>query len=390
MKKIFFLMAIAALLLSCSENSSLDPEQPSTPDPTPDYNTPTGHNTEPYVSETVELMGIIFRLAGASEYCECQVAIVAYSADYYFASMKDHRAVTLAKLYRNFGVAHDAVTGYANQLIFDDQGKIIFDPDYQEGSNTSFDRWSYAEKISMLTEVNSFYTESNFHAWFEYIRPERKAAIAAFKEKCNMDYAWLDSFYGKVENISSRIILSFMTGGHSHGISFVRKNGTYQLTPVFGAFIQTDAGITFRGDIGTLAHEFSHPYCNPLIDANWNAIQAKATEVYNKVSDLMTTGQAYGHPKIMMYETLVRACTIRYMMSHGYEHLEDHLISYHENLGFIMVKTIANALERYEQESDKYETLSDFMPEIIKAVNEFDPDKVETAEADTLPQEYVD
>jgi hypothetical protein len=390
MKKIFFLMAIAALLLSCSENSSLDPEQPSTPDPTPDYNTPTGHNTEPYVSETVELMGIIFRLAGASEYCECQVAIVAYSADYYFASMKDHRAVTLAKLYRNFGVAHDAVTGYANQLIFDDQGKIIFDPDYQEGSNTSFDRWSYAEKISMLTEVNSFYTESNFHAWFEYIRPEREAAIAAFKEKCNMDYAWLDSFYGKAENISSRIILSFMTGGHSHGISFVRKNGTYQLTPVFGAFIQTDAGITFRGDIGTLAHEFSHPYCNPLIDANWNAIQAKATEVYNKVSDLMTTGQAYGHPKIMMYETLVRACTIRYMMSHGYEHLEDHLISYHENLGFIMVKTIANALERYEQESDKYETLSDFMPEIIKAVNEFDPDKVETAEPGTLPQEYVD
>lgn len=380
MKKIFFLISIAALLLSCSENSTMDPEQPSTPDPTPDYNTPTGHNTEPYFSETVELMGLIFRLAGASEYCECQVPIVAYSADNYFASMKDHRAVTLAKQYRSTSFGYDAIAGYATQLIFDDQGKIIFDPDYKLWSNDSFERWSYVQKNNMLTEVNSFYTESNFHAWFEYIKPEREAAIAAFKEKCSMDYEWLDSFYGEVENISSRIILSFMVGLHNYGISFERQNGTFQLTPVFGSFRQTDAGITFGGDISLLAHEFSHPYCNPLIDANWNAIQAKATEVYNMVSDLMTTGgQAYGHPKTMMYETLVRACQTRYTMSHGYEHLEDYLISYHENRGFIMVRTLVDALKRYEQESDKYKTLSDFMPEIIKAINEFDPDKVATA-----------
>ena len=152
MKKIFFLMAIAALLLSCSENSTMDPEQPSTPDPTPDYNTPTGHNTEPYFSETVELMGLIFRLAGASEYCECQVPIVAYSADNYFASMKDHRAVTLAKQYRSTSFGYDAIAGYATQLIFDDQGKIIFDPDYKLWSNDSFERWSYVQKNNMLTE----------------------------------------------------------------------------------------------------------------------------------------------------------------------------------------------------------------------------------------------
>ena len=37
-----------------------------------------------------------------------------------------------------------------------------------------------------------------------------------------------------------------------------------------------------------------------------------------------------------------------------------------------MVRTIVDALEKYEQESDKYAILADFMPEIIKAINGFD------------------
>jgi hypothetical protein len=144
MKKIFSLIAIAALMLSCSENPTTDPDQPpiSDPDSAPGYNTAVGHNPEPYFSAMVELMGVIFRLAGASEYCECKVATVVAVTDNYFTSMRNHQAVTLAKQYRNTGVSYGAVTGYANQLIFDNQGKIIFDPDYKEGSNSSFDRWT--------------------------------------------------------------------------------------------------------------------------------------------------------------------------------------------------------------------------------------------------------
>ena len=339
----------------------------------PDYNTETGHNPEPYVSEMVELMGLIFRLAGAKEYSNCYVASVADSADDYFASMKSSTAVTLAKQYRTKGVSYDAVTGYANLLIFDDNGNIVFDPDYKEGSNTSFDRWTNTQKEDMLAAVNSLYKESKFHTWFESIKPEQEAAVAAFKKECNMDYAWLDSFYGKIDNISSRIILSFMAGGGNYGNSFTRKNGTFLLTPVFGSLSQTNGSITFKGSVELLAHEFSHPYCNPIINANWTDISAKAAEVYNKVSDLMKS-QAYNNSKTMMYETLVRSCAIRYMIDHGYNNSRNTLISNQENRGFLMVGTIVDTLDKYDhQESDKYATLSDFMPEIIKAINNFDP-----------------
>ena len=44
----------------------------------------------------MELICLVFRLAGAAEYNQCQVQAVSSSADQFFASMKGHEAVSLA------------------------------------------------------------------------------------------------------------------------------------------------------------------------------------------------------------------------------------------------------------------------------------------------------
>ena len=351
-----------------------------------------GHNPEPCFSETVELMGLIFRLAGASEYCECQVYSVTNSADKYFASMKNHRAVQLAKEYRQTGVSYDAVTGYANQLIFDENGKLIFDPDYLEGSNGGFEaRWNERQRNDMLIAVNDFYEESDFHNWFISTKAEQEQAIASFKSVCNLDYTWFDTFYGKNDKISSRIILSFIIGPNNNGISLKRKDGTFLLTPVLGALAQNAGIVGFYGDMNLVVHEFSHPYCNPLIDANWSPIKDKATEIYKRVASVMQS-QAYSNANTMMCETLVRTCAIRYMMSHGQEDQVNSRLMEEEGNGFIMVRYLVKIFEKYE--TGQYSTLAEFMPEFIKAVNDFDPDDPENQggveEPDTLPKDYVD
>lgn len=348
-----------------------------------------GHNPEPYFSETVELMGLLWRLAGAEEFNQCQVSSVANSADAYFASFKNHRAVELAKQYRQSGISHDAVTGYAHQLIFNKNGEMVFDSDYIEGSNSSFDRrWSTQRKNDMLAAVNDFYKESKFHDWFLSTLPEQQQAIASFKSVCNLDYTWFDSFYGNTDKISSRIILNFMSGG-GFGNSLKRKDGTLLVTPVIGSLRQENGVVRYANDVHHLVHEFSHPFCNPLIDANWSTISSKAEDVFSKVVDVMAS-QAYINARSMMCETLVRSSVIRYMISHNNQGLANQRLAVEESNGFIMLRTLVKALEKREKEADKYPTLADFMPEIIKAINEFDPDKVETAEPDTLPKEYVD
>lgn len=369
-----------------SFNRTLVASQPDTP-------VVEGHITEPYFSETVELMGLLFRMAGANEYSQCQVGTVASSADQYFASMKNHQAVTLAKQYRQYGVSYDAVTGYANQLVFDEEGKIIFEPDYLEGSNTSFDRWNSQQKTDMLAALNDFYVASKFHDWFVSTKTEQEQAIASFKSICNLDYTWFDTFYGKNDKLSSRIILSFMIGNSNNGISLKRKDGTLLLTPVLGSLSQNNGSVRFNGDMNLIVHEFSHPYCNPLIEANWSSISSKAQEVYSRVSSKMQS-QAYSNAMTMMCETLVRSSAIRYMINHNQQNLVNQTLAYEESNGFMMVRTLMKTLEKRELEADKYATLADFMPVLIEAINNFDPDDESNQggvdEPDTLPKDYVD
>ena len=355
--------------------------------------TEVGHNPEPYFSETVELMGLIWRLAGAYGYTQCDVATVAESATTYFASMKEHKAVKLAQQYWFKGLNNDAVAGYANQIVINELGIIGFEKDYLEGSNDSFDgRWSDKEKNDMLNALNDFYEVSNFHDWFVSTQTEQQQAISSFKSVCNFDYTWLDRYYGKNDKISSRIILSFFQGNSNYGISLKRKDGTFLLTPVYGSLIQQGGRVKFYGDINLVVHEFSHPYCNPLIDANWASIENKANEVYDKVASLISG--IYGNANSMMYETLVRASTIRYLMSHNQEYLANQTIQDEVLGGFIMVRSLVEALEKREQAASKYATLADFMPEIVETINKFDPNNSSnsngTAEPDMLPHDYVD
>lgn len=396
MKKLFVIGALVALMLSCAESSISEPEptpKPTpTPEPEPEYTTEVGHNTEPYFSETVELMGLLWRFAGAEWFNQCKVGTVANSADSYFASVKNHRAVQLAK--QDIQLGGNAVE-WGIHLIFNEEGEIIIDPNDQGGSG--FSNWSYQRKNDMLIAVKDFYKTSNFHEWFISTQKEQEQAIASFKSVVKFDYSWFDSYYGnwvdtycgKTDKLASRIILSFMAGNTGYGCYIMRKNGTLLLTPIIGSLSQDNGIVRYYNDVHHLVHEFSHPFWNKPISDNWSSISCKADEVFSKVADAMAK-QGYVQAISMIGETLVRASTIRYMISHNMEDEVDKMLALETSRGFIMLRTLVKTLEKREQEADKYPTLADFMPEIIKAINEFDPDKVETAEPDTLPKDYVD
>ena len=344
-----------------------------------------GHNPEPYFSETVELMGLLWRLAGAEEFNKCQVSSVANSADSYFAPFKNHKAVELAKQYKRAGFGNSRVTQYGNQIIINNKGEIIFAPNYMDRTGLN-----NRQQSEILAAVNDFYKESKFHDWFLSTLPEQQQAIASFKTICDFDYNWLDSFYGKNDKISSRIILNFMSGTGGFGNALQRTDGTLLLSPVIGSLRQENGVVRYANDVGHLVHEFSHPFCNPLIDAHWISIAKKVNEVFYKVSDILE--QSYPDAYHLIKECLVRACVIRYKKSHDQEYIysPSQTLAIEESRGFLFVRPIVKALEKREKEAEKYPTLADFMPEIVAAINNFDPDKVETAEPDTLPKEYVD
>src|ERR1035441_7533062 len=57
------------------------------------------------IDSRVELISILFRLAGNQEYRQCRAAAYGHAIDNYFAPYRDHDAVQLA---RSLGVGFDA------------------------------------------------------------------------------------------------------------------------------------------------------------------------------------------------------------------------------------------------------------------------------------------
>ena len=327
-------------------------------------------SAEPQFNEGVELLCLVWRLMGAEEFNMCNVPKVYQSADSFFASMKNHEAVALAADYYRSGVSYDAVTAYGVHLVISDQGEITFDSNYVKGSDTSFDRWTNRQKEKMLPALNDFYQQSHFHEWYESLESLRQEAIRSFERSNDVDFSWYNRFFGPQDNLSARVLLSFLIGPNNHGHSVVLTDGTKLLTPVMGCFRESSSGKPYYSDDGTtLIHEFCHPYCNPLIAKYWNSIQGKVDWVYNLVAGQMSS-MAYSNGQSMMNETFVRASVVRYFMTHAGTDPEQ-IMQREENRGFMLIRTVVDALGKREELQDEYATMDDFMPELVKAINDF-------------------
>ena len=327
-----------------------------------------------HFDECVELMAAVWRLSGADEYNMCRVPQYAHEIDSVFAAFKNHPVVQLARQYPNeTGIGYDAVASYGLHLTVTKEGTIVFNDNFLEGSDDSFDRWSEKQKKEFLKPLNDFYRTSHFHDWFLRQQNFYKQAEDAFEAiNQQIDYEWFSSYFGPQSGSTFRIVLSLLVGPNNYGCSTRLKDGSNALSPVIGCCqVAEDGSIYYNANavLPIVIHEFCHHYCNPLNSQFWPLISQSAERVF-KERDQQLRQYAYGSALTMMNETFVRASVIRYMITH-YPQVEESAFVKEEEI-FILIQTLCDALKQYEQQRDQYATISDFMPVYAKAVNEFD------------------
>ena len=189
-----------------------------------------------------------------------------------------------------------------------------------------------------------------------------------------MDYSWYDKFFGPSDKLSTRIVLSYLVGTSYFGLSVDLAGGGTLLSPVISVW-GSDGTFDLYNPVDVsevVVHEFCHPFCNPLIDKYWDSMASKVKAVYEQVRSTMEQ-QAYGDPAVMMYETFVRACSIRYLTTHFGNNYRESLLKYHESRGFLMVRTVEETLCTRELFHAQYPTMDDFMPTLVKAINAYKP-----------------
>lgn len=328
--------------------------------------------------ERTDLLSVVFRLAGNQEYNQCGISAYSQQVDDYFSDYKQHQVVTLAQKYvQNSGISYDAVVAYAMHLVLPnrDNANIVFDTNFKQGGDDSFDRWSEEEKQEFLQPLNDFYQKSQFHQWYESTQNIREEAIASFNENIakNIDLVWFEQFFGSIKNADFQVVLSLLVGPNNYGCSAALNNGVDKFAPVIGcAHTDTLGNIVYANKnviLPIVIHEFCHGFCNPLNAQNWDGMKDKAETVF-KLNAVKLTQMAYSNAETMMNETFVRSCVIRYILDHHSGANVDQLIENESD--FYLTSTLVESLTRYESSREKYATMADYMPELVKDINAFD------------------
>lgn len=321
------------------------------------------------VDPRLELLAIIFRFAGHPEYnlpnsnSPYSRAVMAR-----FREWKDHPAVERARELRaEHGVSYDAVASLAMHATSLDSLTIVGESEDQWERLDA--RWTLARANDFLALVADFRDQSRFVEFFA----ENAALYATVEGRMRdllarkVDASWFAEFFGAKATASFTIHPGLLLGGHNYGVGVRHADGREEITPCIGCWEYDDDGVpTFPDSVlPTVVHEFCHSYVNPVVDAHGNAFEAPGEELFPRVRAAMER-QAYGRWRIVMYESIVRASVVRYLIAHEDESVVENELTSNERVHFAWIRGLSDLLGEYESKRAEYPTLDSFAPRIVE------------------------
>ncbi len=322
------------------------------------------------VDSRVELMSVLFRLAGNDEYNQCRVPAYDRALEAYFARYRNHEAVQLA---RTLEIGFDAPMSLAVH-VRDVESLAERVPFHRPGIHLDT-RWRGAKARRFLAAARKFVVDTKF---VEFVTSQRSlyeetsTRLRQFVQG-NADMLWYRSFFGGASRVRLIVVPGMANGGPSYGASIIAEDGVEEIYAIPGVAKVDDDGlpqfsVTSRN---TLVHEFIHAYVNPLVDKFAPQMEDAARQI-NKTVQRQMKSQGYGTWKSLLYESMTRACTVQYVLEHDGPDSASRLIQKELSNSFYWVGDLADVLAEYKANRQQYPTLETFMPKIVQFFVESD------------------
>jgi hypothetical protein len=334
---------------------------------------PAGPSVRVVVDPRVELMCILFRLAGNPEYGGGRVPAYVDDVEERFGPFRDHPAVKLARdLRRTRGVSYDAVMSMAVHVTdaYAMEEKVPFEP-RPPGLDG---RWPIPEARRFLEAARQFVEETAFADFVDEHESLYELTESRMEDvlRRHGHLEWFDEFFGERPQARFTVALGLLNGGACYGPRCQGGDGKEELYCILGVWVVDDEGMpTFtEGMLRTVIHEFCHSYTNAIVDRHEAQFAPAGKRIFPHVEAAMRR-QAYGQWKTMIYESMVRACVIRYIRKHRGSMAAWWAIREEKARHFRWIKELSDLLGEYESGRDEYPTLDAFCPRIVEFFNQY-------------------
>lgn len=330
------------------------------------------------VDPRVELMSILFRLAGNQEYNQCRVPLYDQAIDRYFAPYRDREAVQLA---RSLGVGFEApmkIAAYVRDV--DTLGERV--PFDSPGVHL-YEKWDAGKARAFLSAARRFAAETQFEDFLQSQQPlyevTNERLQAFLREKA--DLAWFNRFFGRPGPAAFAIVPGLANGAPSYAARMTDESGAQEIYAIPGVSKVDAEGLpVFDSDWGvTMAHEIADTYAGPAITKFAAGMERAAGQIYEAVAPAMRR-QSYGTWRIMLSESLARAATIEYVMEHEGPQAARVLIAKENSRSFFWMSGLVDLLDAYRKDRAQYPTFESFMPLVVGFFNNVAPNIHELAD----------
>ncbi len=333
----------------------------------------------PKIDKRVELLSIVFRLAGNREYNATYFKKYTDKIENHFGAYKDHELIVFSRgLKEKKGISYDAVMNMA--VILDDNLNPLIDFSAQVPEK----RWSLDDANKFVRLLKEFYKEAKCEEFFKDNEALFQDVATRFRPAYEkLDLNWFQSFYGKKGDEHFTIFISPSFVGN-YGISCNIPDARKEVFAIIGSGIIDESGMPFYKQeeyLPTIIHEFNHSFVNPLLANHRDYFEEYGIKIYKAVEYEMSRQQAYGNWEIMLNEALVRASVIKYFTDHGASESGIQMMQNIESSnGFLWIKGLVAELKKYDNQRDNYPTLENYIPNLSNAYKTFE-DKISQFDA---------
>ena len=269
----------------------------------------------------VELISIIFYLAGNKEYAGCKDPAYLKAVEEYFGKFRSHPAVKMAReLRERKHIWFGAPINLAVHLT-PDYRLLPGVKDHASGGSIDF-RWTLAEAEAFARQVRSFSQASRASEFFrQHDGLYRQMTGRLRRLAAQQDPGWFASLTKPQSRRQFTVVPSLLLGSGNYG-PHVQTQGRIRNYAVMGVWrFESDGSPTFSDDSSwVIIHEFAHSYVNPWVDEGMAELRPAAERLIRaKESDFGKTGYGQGtefNPDLL-YETMVRALVVVYFSDHG-------------------------------------------------------------------------
>lgn len=324
----------------------------------------------PSVDKRIELLSIVFRLAGNWEYNDDQYKSYIADIHQHFDPYSEHELIAFArKLRDNNGVSFDAVMKMAIHLSPPPELNPVvpFTEDIPER------RWGKDPAIKFVKLLQQFYADARCDAFFAAHEQLYKTVPERFNKVYRaLDITWYQQYYGVQPNGRLIVVLGLGNGCGNYGPKIIWPDGredNYAIMGICPLDSLGDPEYNTDNNLPTLIHEFNHSYVNHLTDQYKPEFQSSGEKLYGIVKERMRR-QAYGNWQTMLNEALVRASVVRYYLNHDSDTgvaIAKMITEF--NNGFFWINDLVNCLGDYEANRTKYPTLESYMPVLVDFYN---------------------